>query len=96
MRITLTTQDDRVLPAHQDPSCGDRVNVAGPCPSCRAPWQVRGKGPTRDPQSPHDTYRADAVCVACSAPAGVLRVSVDTIFGIEEDERVLHGRCRVY
>jgi hypothetical protein len=27
---------------------------------------------------------------------GKLVVVVNTIFGIEEDERVLRGRCRVY
>ena len=44
----------------------------------------------------HDEYVGAARCVDCKAPAGTLRVKVSTIFGIEEDERVLNGRCRVY
>ena len=43
-----------------------------------------------------DTYRSDAVCTRCRASLGVLRVKVSTLFGLEEDERVLSGRCRVY
>lgn len=44
----------------------------------------------------HDTYTSNASCFDCDAPVGRLVVTVDTIFGIEEDEAVLHGRPRVY
>ena len=43
----------------------------------------------------HDTYEADARCV-CGKQVGILRVKLSTIFGLEEDERVLRGRVRVY
>ncbi len=39
---------------------------------------------------------SDAGCVACGKTIGKLVVEYDTIFGAEEDERVLNGRPRVY
>ena len=55
--------------------------------------QVQGNGESVESR---DTYRADAHCLACGETIGVLRVKMSTIFGIEEDKRVLNGRCRVY
>lgn len=43
-----------------------------------------------------DTYRAEALCGKCREPRGVLRAQVETVFGLEEDERVLAGPWRVY
>jgi hypothetical protein len=43
-----------------------------------------------------DTYRANAICDRCGHPAGTLRVQVPTMWGIEEDERVLNGPWKVY
>ena len=45
----------------------------------------------------HDYYSARGCCTRCGADRGELRSYVSTIFGLEEDQRVLsHGRCRVY
>ncbi len=44
----------------------------------------------------YDTYESDGGCICCATVLGKLVVTVSTIFGIEEDERVLSGRCRVY
>lgn len=98
MKITLTGSDGRALAAHQPHDHADRVVVDhATCPKCKLnPLPVRGQGKSIDPNSPRDTYRADAICCGCGAPVGVLRVKVETIFGIEEDDRVLNGRCRVY
>lgn len=64
------------------------------CPSCGdAPLRVQGTGRTI---GGHDWYRATGHCAACGARVGEVRAYVSTIFGIEEDERVLHGRARVY
>ena len=41
-------------------------------------------------------YHAEAFCTSCSAAVGTIIAKPDTIFGIEEDDRVLNGRCRVY
>lgn len=53
---------------------------------------VRGGEPTID----YDTYTSKAVCAACGEHLGELKVKVSTLFGIEEDRRVLNGRYRVY
>jgi hypothetical protein len=55
--------------------------------------QVRGGGVEHHD---HDTYYANAHCTKCSKPVGKLTAKVDTLFGIDEDELVLHGRPRVY
>lgn len=45
----------------------------------------------------HDYYSARGRCVQCGTDHGELRAYVATLFGIEEDRRVLeYGRCRVY
>lgn len=65
----------------------------GDCPSCRAPLRVVGKNKrTVDDRY----YAADGHCEACLAHVGEIQAHPSTIFGIEEDERVLHGRPRVY
>lgn len=71
------------------------VEVEGACPHCKAqPFNAAGVKGTM--VRGHDTYTADAGCIACGVPTGKLVVTVNTLFGIEEDERVLSGRCRVY
>ena len=53
---------------------------------------VQGIGqPTRG----HDTYASVAACL-CGERLGTIVVKMSTIFGLEEDEAVLYGRCRVY
>jgi hypothetical protein len=44
----------------------------------------------------HDTVESEAGCVRCGKTIGRLVVKFDTTFGLEEDERVLRGRPRVY
>ena len=44
----------------------------------------------------HDTYFADAIALCCRKKIGTIETKVDTVFGIEEDERVLNGPQRVY
>lgn len=41
-------------------------------------------------------YSGQAECVRCRSQISEMRVEVSTLFGLDEDERVLHGRCRVY
>ena len=77
----------------------DYAVARGVCPRCGGSesdsdgFKVQGKhGLDRK----HDRYEARAFCVACSAEVGRLVCVFDTIFGVEEDERVLNGRARVY
>ena len=71
------------------------VTVDGCCPLCKAdPFHVSGKAGTTHKE--RDSIKQEAVCRSCDKVIGHVRVTFDTIFGIEEDERVLNGRCRVY
>jgi hypothetical protein len=71
----------------------EAVVPTGACPHCEtAPFHVSGGAIAQG----HDTYTADAWTRCCGKPIGKLVVTVATLFGIEEDERVCHGRCRVY
>lgn len=92
MKITITFPDGNVRRARLPWTSASHVICQRRCP-CGSNAYV-GNGPSIESR---DTYRADAKCDQCGAPAGVMRTKVDTLFGIEEDERVLlHGRCRVY
>ncbi len=90
--ITLTVQQDDVRKVE---SRGDAALAEGACPKCKAtPFMIAGGGQRIEG---HDTYAADGACLSCRKPIGVIRAKVSTLFGLEEDERVLyHGRARVY
>lgn len=92
MKITLH-MGGRTLAAKRPHKESDHVLVDAACPACAEPLRVRGRG---NHVESHDTYAATAHCVACGAALGTIRVRVSTIFGIEEDERILNGRMRVY
>ncbi len=97
MVITMTTLDGKAHEAKLPYDGAAHVDVGGVlCPHCGMPLRVRGTDCRIDS---FDTYRADAVCagVECGRRVGDLLVRLSTLFGIEEDERVLwHGRARVY
>lgn len=65
------------------------------CPFCHAtPLQVAGfKGPEVVRLNTH--YSA-AGCKDCRKHLGTLKVVSESLFGEEEDKRILHGRCRIY
>jgi len=68
--------------------------VEGSCPGCDAePFYVK-----THPSQRHDdrTWKAGARCCECGDAVGWIYWAADTIFGTEEDERVLRGRTRVY
>lgn len=97
MKITLTLNNGDVRSAKRPYENADHAVASGACPGCKAePFKVAGCGKSIDPDRRHDTYRADAVCIACSGHVGILRVKVDTLFGIEEDERVASMGIRIY
>lgn len=91
MKITLTYSDEvRACTFH----CAEYGLFEGACFKCgTVPFKVQGGNMRVDD---FDTYAADAVCVSCRDRVGTIRAQVSTIFGIEEDTRVLHGRPRVY
>lgn len=98
MKITVEI-DGRKLVAKQPFPHADHVRVPTmtKCPACGVAHEeglpVMGSG---NHIENHDTYKATALGKCCGKVLGVIRVKVSTIFGIEEDERVLNGRFRVY
>lgn len=70
------------------------VVASGACPLCRhAPLHASGSG---EQVTGHDTITSACVCRTCDKRIGSIVVTMDSLFGIEEDRRVLNGRCRVY
>ena len=76
----------------------DYALARGACPLCEASESEAFKvqGVVGSMTRGHDRYVSDARCVACGAVVGKLVAVMNTLFGLEEDEAVLHGRCRVY
>lgn len=92
MKITLT--DSKEIRLAVQPFDGATfVRVEGDCRACRAPLDVRC---ARSAHESRDVIIGEAACVACNAPAGTLRVEIQTLFGPEEDECVLRGPWKVY
>lgn len=93
MRIHLIIGERRIKATLPYEGC-DHVTIDEPCPSCEheSPAKLRGRGHYHS----HDTHHATAVALCCGVAVGKIEVRVSTIFGIDEDERVLNGRCRVY
>ena len=71
------------------------LKVEGKCRKCNAE-PLRVKGDKRTQTEGPDALFAVAYCFDCNQPIGTLKVFRQTIFGEEEDERVLRGRPRVY
>jgi hypothetical protein len=57
------------------------------------PLKVRGTGIEH---TSHDTYFAGAIALCCKRRIGTIETRMATIFGIEEDSRVLAGPWKVY
>ncbi len=74
----------------QCPHAGEHA----PDPGCTYAFWIRGYN--RRFSADDQAYEADAACASCGKHVGILRVEVSTLFGVREDEAVLHGRCRVY
>ena len=92
--LTLTLRDGSIRALTPWPS-GERAIAVGSCPLCGAE-EFPVAGHARHIES-HDTYAASAESLCCRQPVGTIRVRVETLFGLEEDEAVLiHGRARVY
>lgn len=72
----------------------DHAVFCGACPACaHDPLRAAGSGRrvVRD-----RVHVADGHCVDCGAALGTIYAKPATLFGIAEDEAVLHGRARVY
>ena len=97
MKITLQFTGKTYHVTKPEPGAPSATVPGATCPKCKAhPLQVQAAG-RGIYETTYDTYVADAVCEDCGEPVGTLRVKMPTIFGIEEDERViLQSGCKVY
>jgi hypothetical protein len=94
VEVRLNTSEGRAVDIRQPTGAHVECKTEA-CPHCgEKPMKVQGTGKHIES---HDTYAAGAICLCCGKSVGTLRARMDTIFGLEEDERVLvHGRARVY
>ena len=67
----------------------------GTCPHCsKSPFRVAG-GNMRD-HSEHGVKVSDGACADCRKPIGQLFAKTVTLFGHDEDQRVLAGPWKVF
>lgn len=94
MKIDLHATDGRVLECREPYAGASHVEVPGHQCECSRDQTltVQGGATTEG----HDTISARAACTRCRGHVGTLIVTVTTMWGIEEDRRVLAGRARVY
>lgn len=85
-RVYAVTPRDSLLQALADFPDGKSLPLTGLPGHFRMPHPVQG----------HDRYTGAVECTLCRQVVGRATVKVSTVFGIEEDRAVLHGRCRVY
>lgn len=95
MKVTVNVTGVGVRSAAAQNAESEYVIVNSACPLCRRSI-LRASGLGFPVATGHDTYESDARCIDCQQVIGRITVKVDTIFGIEEDNAVLHGRARVY
>lgn len=92
--IHLLTTDGR-RGCRLDSADADHAIANGCCPSCSTePFRVQGTG--RRIAADDRAYEADAVCLACTKIVGTLRVEVNTLFGVHEDEAVFRSGMKIY
>lgn len=93
MKVTVSVKGKTHSATRPFPKA-DHVVLTIPCPFCGVePMKARGVGGM---VKSHDSYRSDAITTCCGKPLDWIKATFDTIFGLEEDERVLNGPWRVY
>jgi hypothetical protein len=93
-RIHLNASDGRRR-CRLDYADADHAIADGCCPTCHAvPFRVQGTG--RRIAADDRAYEAGAVCLACAQIVGTLRVEVNTLFGLREDEAVFRSGVKIY
>jgi hypothetical protein len=89
-------QDDKRFKLSTPFEGSDHAVVDGEaCPHCKVnPFKIAGSG--KHIADDDRAYQAEGYCLACKKHVGVIRAEPSTLFGLHEDEAMLHGRCRVY
>ena len=96
IKLISNNQDCKPLACVEPvPNADHAVVVDTLCPGCGvAPFKVAGTG--RRIAANDRAYEADAVALCCDRSVGTLRVEIDTLFGLREDEAVLRMGVRIY
>lgn len=96
MNVKLHLSGGLVLTAKVPYEGCEHVIAETKCPECgAAPLKVRGVHSHRVSDR-NDAVEGRAQTLCCREDVGRILVTVDTLFGLEEDERVLNGPWRVY
>ena len=94
MKLSLATTDGHVCSIKLPYPNASHGIASGACPSCKQePFTVQGREMGIES---HDTYASQGYCAAGGAHVGVIRAKRDTLFGLEEDERIARGPWRIY
>ena len=93
LKITITLKDGRKVKAKLPYEHASDAVTDVQCPNGGHFLAAHGIG---TPQVEYDTMTSPARCCGCGERIGTITVKVNTLFGIEEDERMLNGRFRVY
>lgn len=98
MKITMVFSDGSRRAARLPFDRADHVVIDDEaCPhGCEGSLPLRVRGTAGSMRHDHDTRYADAIALCCGNRVGWIEAKVSTVFGIEEDERVLAGPWRVY
>lgn len=94
-KLWLIPREGKRLKAEEPFQGADHAVVDGPCPHCGClDFKVAGTG--RRIASDDRAYEADAIAYCCNAHVGTLRLEVNTLFGLREDEAVGRMGVRIY
>ena len=93
MKITVIEDDGATRSAAEKKFFSAEYVVCTVACACGS-YEVLGTG--KNPVVTQRDAETDAKCVDCSKPRGRLRVDFDTIFGIEEDSKVIAGPWKVF
>jgi len=93
MKITIVLDDGSRHRARLPYDNATHVLCKIACPHCKTKdpdGSIKISG-TGIKHTTRDTYFADAIATCCMRKIGTIETSVETLFGIDEDERVLNG-----
>jgi hypothetical protein len=95
MKIILVRPNGKRLPAKLPYEGADFAVLVTGCPECGA-HEPKLQGTGRRPSKDGRAWEADAVALCCDRHVGTLRCEMNTLFGVEEDERVFRMGIKIY
>lgn len=96
MKVHVKLHNGRTAICTQPYEGSDHVLAAGLQCGCSRDLTLQLAGGVTTEHDGGRTVTAPAYCTRCHGHVGKLVVKLGTLFGPDEDRRVLQGRCRVY